>query len=998
MSITGSDWINGSDRRIQAMMTAQDRIQAAAAGSFAPEIALRALEEIVRDSCSDTDPLANCDDHFLAGLADLLVISPPMLDSLRIHPAWIEWLRDRAGRGYPRQALNFLDRSWTDWLACNNAIAPSVDLLRGFKRREYLAISFADTAGILDFEGTVAAISDLADWVISMALRLCWESIAEEAPADLRSRSGPGGFSVFALGKLGGRELNYSSDVDLIFFRRMSELESERRFFTRLGEKLIQALSRSGPDGFLYRVDMRLRPHGETGPLVPTINSLVNYYESWGEAWERQALIKARPIAGSPDLNSRFSDFVGRFTFARQMDDSSLEDIKRVKYRAEREYQQGDDRINIKQGPGGIRDIEFYAQYLQLISGWRHPSVRTGSTLGALRALGTTKSLLEGEEANLSLAYRFLRTVEHRLQLRALTPQTTLPRDDGELALIAAGLGFAGMPSAGITSFREVLHNYRSKVRGILERIYLTPGYLSLKEREEEFAQLLSDRTPRERVRELLSHYGFEDADKAWQNIRLMALGPEGRLLPPAERRVFLEFVFPLMEVLRDSIDPDVALHHLESFAAASGNRISFLRTLASRRPHLARLTNLLALSNTAHQILARHPEYFDSLARGIYLHEGRSFSGMLAEIQERLGASPRGESAGSVIRRFRQRELVRIAYRDLSALAAPLEVSAELSDLGQACTLAAIDLTRPSTLDFSKVYREPLCVIGLGKLGSRMMHYASDLDLIFLYEATAPADSAEMRAREQRAADERIERVIELLSAVTADGVAYDVDLRLRPEGASGLLARSWDSFLEYSRTHMEPWERLALVRSRVLNGTRDQAQRWSDLVRITAYEYTWDEEALEALRHLKRRIESEKNRESRINVDFKYGKGGVVDLEFMVQWLQLRWGAAHPSVRSPSAEKAILALGAAGVFSPDECESLSKAHAFQRLVENRSQLMEEWTTREISRESPALARLARSLGYRGGSETEARHMFMAAWEENARIVRNLVERHIFS
>ncbi|HWT78328.1 MAG TPA: hypothetical protein VN648_05935, partial [Candidatus Methylomirabilis sp.] len=424
----------------------------------------------------------------------------------------------------------------------------------------------------------------------------------------------------FAMGKLGGRELNYSSDVDLVFCRRDSDSAEEQRFFTRLGERLIQALARVGPEGFLYRVDMRLRPYGETGPLVPTLNSMVNYYESWGEAWERQALIKTRYIAGAEALGRRMQDFLTSFTFARQLDDSALEEIKRIKHRSEKEYADP-GRVHLKQGPGGIRDIEFYVQFQQLTCGWARPEVRVSSTLQAIDALGRARVLLEGEESLLSMAYRFLRIVEHRLQLRSLTPQAVLPQVQVELEKLARELGFQDSQRSAVDRFLHALQTYRSKVRAALERIYLSPGYLRLSEREEEFALLLSDRTPRERVHELLSQYGFQDIGKAWQNIRLLALGPAGRILPPGERRAFLEFVFPLLGALRDSIDPDQALHHLESFAAATGNRISFLRALAARRPHLIRLTNLLAYSNLCHQILSRHPEYFDSLARGVYLH-----------------------------------------------------------------------------------------------------------------------------------------------------------------------------------------------------------------------------------------------------------------------------------------------------------------------------------------------------------------------------------------
>jgi glutamate-ammonia-ligase adenylyltransferase len=919
-----------------------------------------------------------------------------MLDALRSHPEWIGWLRrldespELSARGY--------GSAWQVYLQEIGTAGTVLDAMRGFKRREYLGISYLDISGLITFEQVVQKLSDLADWIIQRALDHCWKSLTEMTPRgpDVDNLEG---FAVFALGKLGGRELNYSSDVDLVFCRRLSEDETALRFYTRLGERLIQALSQAGPDGFLYRVDMRLRPHGESGPLVPTFESLVNYYESWGEAWERQALIKARFVAGSPSIGRRFEEFGTKFTFARQMDDSSLEEIKRVKHRAEREYAQVDERFHLKQGPGGIRDIEFYVQYLQLISGWSHPEARSSSSLKAIEGLGIARTLLEGEESQLSLAYKFLRILEHRLQLRSLTPQALMPKERRELELLALGMGIREESAAAAARrLEEILKAYRARVRRILERVYLSPGYLRLTEREEEFARLLSERMPRDRAREILSQYRFQDIDKAWQNIRLIALGPAGRLLPPGERRAFLEFVFPLLEVLRDSIDPDLALHRLEIFAAASGNRISFLRSLSSQRAHLRRLVNLLALSALAHQILSRHPEYFDSLARGIHLHEGRRWEGMHAEVGERLGMSPRGEPPSAVLRKYRQREMVRIAYRDLAGLDDSLGISEELTALAHACVRASWELTRPSIEDQAWQPSDPLTVIAFGKLGSRQMHYSSDLDLVFLYDDPGEDSSPDFRARYQREQDARVEKIVELLSGVTSDGVVYELDLRLRPEGATGLLARSWRSFTEYVLRSMEPWERMALIRSQMLCSETKNDDQWHSIVAEAVYHYPWDGHSFEELRHLKRRIETEKNKENLINIDFKYGKGGIVDLEFLVQWLQIHHGREHKKVRSPTIAVAVPELVRAGAVRASQGEELLRILRFQRSVENHYQLLEEWNSREISRKSPVLDRLALSLGFVASREMPARKSLLGAWDENCRAVRNLVEAHVFA
>ncbi|MBN2243628.1 MAG: hypothetical protein JW793_13160 [Acidobacteria bacterium] len=973
-----------------------DRITRIARETFAPDRARFAFESLLE--CLDAGDVEICSDSFLRNLGSLLIVSPPMLDTLRLHPEYLQWLNGRVRRFSPdpeapppAEEKSCYDEQWKAW---NTGTEADVfKRLRAFKRREYLLLSFLDVSGMLSFRETVRRLSLLAQWVVQTALDCCRQKLVEEESA----RSGSiaeEGFAVIAMGKLGGMELNYSSDIDLVFCRRNPVSDKEVHFFSRLGERLVRTLSKVGREGFLYRTDMRLRPHGSNGPLVPTIDSLMNYYESWSEPWERQALIKARFIAGCGEVGNRFRNFVQAFTLSRQLEEAALEDVKRVKHIAEREYAV-DSGIHLKQGPGGIRDIEFYVQFSQLTIGWRHPEVRLQNTLDTIEALARMKVLLQGEESVLSLAYIFLRTVEHRLQLQVLTPQAILPQTGEEIELIAKGLGFGVRSDSPGKAFLEILDRYRSRVRDILERVYLAPGYLRLREREEELAQLLSDRMPRERVRELLSHYGFKDIDKGWQNIRLLGLGPEGRLLPPADRRAFLEFAFPMLEVLAETVDPDQALHNLEDFATATGNRISFLRTLASRRPHLSRLTKLLALSNRCRQILSRHPEYFDGLARGYHLHEGRTESEMFEELMDRVGQSPRGVKREDVLRRYRKREMVRIAYRDLAGLADSLEISRELGDLATACLKAAVDWTRLPQIDPSDPRPERLRLVALGKLGSRQLHYASDLDLIFLYDPVS-GGGPETRARYQRYQEERVEQFLELFAGVTPEGTAYEIDLRLRPEGASGMLVRSWESFLEYAGQYMQPWERMALVRSRMLDESQEARKRWDAFLEAVVYEYGWSEEACDSVRHLKRRIEREKSRETKNNLDFKYGQGGIADLEFLIQFLQIRHGGRHKNLRVPGAKEALLALCENGILKTEEKETLLGALEFERLVENRYQLMEEWTSRELSRESPLLVRLAGSLGYRGDAAA-VRKSFISDWDETARQVRALVEKYFY-
>jgi glutamate-ammonia-ligase adenylyltransferase len=332
---------------------------------------------------------------------------------------------------------------------------------------------------------------------------------------------------------------------------------------------------------------------------------------------------------------------------------------------------------------------------------------------------------------------------------------------------------------------------------------------------------------------------------------------------------------------------------------------------------------------------------------------------------------------------------MVRIAYRDLAGLGHAPEISRELSELAEACVLAAAELARPRPGGLSSARGNTFRAVGLGKLGSGQMHYGSDLDLLFVYEPAHGEADPQLRAAEQLEHDRRAEKMLELLASVTAEGVAYPVDLRLRPEGASGLLARSWDSFSDYAREYMKPWERMALVRSRVLG--LEEKDRWEVLLAEVVYGFDWNDEAIGSIRHLKRRMETELNKESRAYLDFKFGKGGISDLEFLIKALQIRYGSRHADVRAPGVDAAVPALQAAGALTAAEAAGLLDAHRFQRGVENRYQLQEEWNSREISRESPKLARLARSLGYPGRKE------FLDAWSGVAGSVRRLVDKYFY-
>jgi glutamate-ammonia-ligase adenylyltransferase len=380
---------------------------------------------------------------------------------------------------------------------------------------------------------------------------------------------------------------------------------------------------------------------------------------------------------------------------------------------------------------------------------------------------------------------------------------------------------------------------------------------------------------------------------------------------------------------------------------------------------------------------------------------------------------------------------MTRIAYRDLAGLADALEISGELSDLAEACLHAGIHLVcadhdpgsfmaeeaaghkpslegaqgggpRPEIGMSSKPGPRhlecrggevlfPLHPVALGKLGSRQMHFSSDLDLLFLYDDVVPDSTIKSSKELQLLQDLRVARLLQLLAEVTTEGIAYRIDLRLRPEGPSGLLTRSWSGFVDHARHHMQPWERMTLAQSRILAESERARAAWADAIFAIVYDFRWDHDAVNAIRHVKRRIESETNKENNICIDFKFGTGGICDLDFLVQLLQVLHGRENPAVRLPSVDAAVLGLRDSGVLTEQDCTELMRAYFFQRCVENHYQLIEEWVSHEMSRESPALERLARSLGYPADVPRGARKAFLEDWECTARQVRRLVDKYFY-
>jgi len=954
-----------------------------------PDMALNNLDRVA-SACAEPERLAEqwvTHPTTLAATVQLCATSQLLADILREEALRFgEW----AGPGPAAKAPDEL-------LAQGHAAATvpgghdaRLEGLRRFKRRELLRIATRDILRIASFGELVKEISDLAAACLQVALKLCWEATPAPAAPDGSEENWWRRFAVIAMGKLGARELNYSSDVDLLFVYQAPGAgdgevpESVRRYFTRLSQALIEAVGALTGDGGLFRVDMRLRPEGGAGALARTPEAYATYWESWAAPWERQALIKASWVAGDRDLGERFLRLAREFVYGKRVDTSGLADIKAVKSRVEASARGAGGERNVKLGPGGIRDIEFTVQLLQLIFGASDERVRRRSTLGALRALGAAGYLSATEHQTLASGYVFLRTLEHQLQLMHGLNVRELPSDPRALDKLARRLEF---PASELTSPAEYLTAEYRRHTGNARELFGKLFAEMLEERDESDLRARSLVLLGEEVDEsaasALGEFGIRDASRALEALRRLARGTVTAPLPPTVAERFADLAPRVLRAAAQTPDPDGSVLNFERFCGLIGSRGALYSILAEEPKVIDLLVRVAGCSASLTGILAAHPEYFDMLMDPGLMAVVRSTEKMTGELGVRLQDARDVPTRLATIARFRGRELLRIGVRDLMGDAEVETTLGELSALAEICLRALLEAVAP---DGSL----PFAIVGLGKLAGRELHYNSDLDVMFLWGDGAGPE-ADCQAHYTRLASEII---AEAPSRTAGAGPPLRLDARLRPEGKSGPLARSVASCRAYYAQRAETWERLALVRSRLVAGDEGVWQGFAAATEDFVWGHGLSVEELADIVHVKGRIERERARTEGNRIDVKLGPGGISDIEFAVQLLQLAYGHARREVRVPSTLGGLRALAAAGCFhDPQDAGSLEAAYLFLRRVECRLQLVQAWDESTIAGGPEAYGRLARLLEYAEGAECEAEGRLMADLDGHRRRVRNLYE-----
>jgi len=852
-------------------------------------------------------------------LSTLLVANPDLLQLLA--PDQLQFPRRKQG-------LQKEVQSWLSPLLASRDYAAAFKRIREFKQRQMLRIAARDLAHLGNLSEIILEISDIADVCMDSVWDICRQQLVERYGTpysqDANGDWYPTLSCVLGMGKLGGQELNYSSDVDVLFvysdegtvFKEppvQPENPSKKRkgvapkasqstlknhqFFNRLAEAFIAEIGRMAGEGMLYRIDLRLRPEGETGPLNRSLPGYENYYAQWGQTWERMMLIKARCVAGDEALAAEFLEMIQSFRYPRSINESVLREVAAMKERIENEVVKADElERNVKLGRGGIREIEFVVQALQLLHAGRQPFLQGSQTLPGLEKLAQYELLKKEDARALAGAYCFLRNVEHRLQMDDNRQTHTIPSDHDAQVRLAALMRFRTLKE-----FESARKTHTNNTRGIFDKIL--KGEVSAVANQSPFPRYFEGAEVTWKT--ILADHGFKDVDKAFRVIREFVEGPgyvhvsertKGlafSLLPklfalsPGKvgpgRQAQLGLLTAPQKVHEPPLsDPDRIVTRLDSFIAAYGARPTLFELWNSNPAIFELLVRLFDRSEFLAELAIRTPDLVDELVISGRLRQRKTAQETLADLRHGLN----DEDQFLWLRRYHQAELMRIGLRDILGLADFEQYLVELSALADACLQYALEVVMRK----NKIKTSPFVIIGLGKLGGAEIDYGSDLDIIFV---------ADSKAKNLPNLAKLAIQVMELLSTRTEQGITFHTDARLRPDGEKGLLVNTLNSHEEYYRQRAALWEIQSLTRTRPIAGNLDLSAEFQRLAAtltnfnrpskpLTAFSPDWKNK----IHHMRMRIEKERTPRGKDALAIKTGSGGLMDAEFIAQSLCLEHG----------------------------------------------------------------------------------------------------------
>jgi glutamate-ammonia-ligase adenylyltransferase len=973
--------------------------------------------------------------RMLEVLVQLFASSQMLSDVLALHPEFLDMLRLPLRRSPSHAELQGQLQVEVDAAVDDGAVLRA---FRHFRQKQLLRIGVNDIVRDRPLEEITRDITRVADVAVEVALGVAIRAIQRRCGTPHDGAGRPVSCVVLAFGKQGGEELNYSSDVDWMFVysgegmtrgTRMLGISNDE-FFARVVGEVLRLLAAPTDRAGAYRIDLRLRPEGDRGPLARSLASTLSYYDTVGRTWERQALIKVRPVAGDLRLGQEFLSAIEPFVYRKYLSFAEINEIKALKRRIEQKaLHAGVSTTEVKTGHGGIRDIEFTIQFLQLLNGGDLPELRQRNTLLAMQALERAGCLTDQEYRVLDNAYRFLRKTEHRLQLLFDLQTHRLPQGDDELRKLALRMGYSGPNHAGRRSTRTrpettagidpreaFLSDYHSKTeptRRILDHLLHQTFADDASSAEPESDLLLDTNPDPEQIRAVLGRYPFRDVQAAYHNLAMLAR-ESVPFLSGRRCRHFLASIAPsLLRAVADTPDPDLALTNLEKVTGSLGAKTVLWELFSFNPPSLRLYVDLCAFSPFLSDILISNPGMVDELLDSLVLNQPRTTE----ELRGELADLCRGAAdLDPILHSFQDKEFLRIGVSDILSKNPIRETTAALSDV------AEVLLERVAAAPVGPVERRygiptlaegprsgsrcGFAIVALGKLGAREMNYHSDLDLMMLYERdgrTTPPPGA-CRFDRLDSTDnyhfftEVGQRIIKALSQMGPKGRLYNVDMRLRPTGKSGSLVLPLGEFRRYfdpRHSHVshgegaaQLWERQALTRARVVCSDADFGREVAIAVGEAPYGLPWRAEFADTILQMRERLEA-----SRGGRNLKRGFGGLVDVEFAVQLLQLEYGRDRPALRTPNTWEALEALRAEDILEEQHYRILRSGYDFILRAVSRLRIVQNRSVDELPDDRAEVARLARRLGF------DSPDRFQAELEQHTTQVREvflgLVTRH---
>ena len=957
--------------------------------------------------------LLNENPFLLHALVVLFSGSQLLTDTLLEQPGHFDWFKhpDVLGKSRSKDSLM---RDFHELAQGRAFTAETPSLLRRFKKREYIRIGLRDLLGKAPMQETVRDLSNLAD--------ICLQIAYEYADREAKEKYGtpmyqdPGGnwreseFTILGMGKLGGQELNFSSDIDLIYIYTSSQGEtrperetgtmrlSNHEYFTKISQKITKTLNDITPEGNVFRVDLDLRPEGRSGEIANSLTSCEIYYQSWGRTWERQALLKARVCAGSIALGSEFFKQLEPFIFRRSLDFAAIEEIKAMKEKINKSLKgKKSGKGNIKLGFGGIREIEFTVQAYQLLFGGREPDLRVKNTLKLMDKLKEEALLTAVDHENLKQAYIFLRNLENRVQISYGLQTHVLPDDEAQLAALARKMGLRGSDPKELGAM--LLERFQHHTRWVGE---MFSGLFAEEERQQAEQRVQNGTGAAGKIKlteEFLAPFGFSDSKQALRFLEALRDGP--RFSHPSEKSIqdFHLCLPRILEHCRGIPKPNAAVEHLVRFVEASGARDPYLNLFHKNDKFLELLLILFGSSDFLSGTLVRQPGLIDVLLDMESIYRYKPPEKVLADMKKSLDACKDFTACQRALRHFKQAEELRIGVRFLIKESDLLGTLKDLSALAEAYLQTALTIAYRQLQKKSESGEDlptDFAIFGLGKLGGGELNFDSDLDIVYVFDA--PSDGKTGISEQELASHYAAwSQCIQKLTAEMTDaGMAYKIDTDLRPDGSRGALVHSLAGYEDYFRTRAQVWERQAMTRLRFVAGDPALGEKFMQTAAAFTYGKKLDYGSLIEISRLRERMEKELAQETRKGKNVKLGYGGIVDIEFALQILQLMYGCQSPGLRRTSSLDVLQQLAAYGMIDQGEAERIREHYLFLRNVECALRIMNQTSTNHLPRDAEALASLGRLLGYSQTRSSEIAETFMADYGATTKNVRTIYRKLI--